>query len=312
MSDRNRIIAELKKKDRKNRLCIPLQKTTFSKGKGNRTTSIKQVELFVCLIMLLFSAVLSVKTQNRIQLHIYEEVLKAEGLNYDSFREMLLPESYIDMIKKGENQNAEEHLTLLMLLSQSDKQNERISIKNMNYLLKSIRDTDYFKELKCYYQAILRDIKVFPVAVNDEEKLTVTFGDSWNSYRSYGGKRRHEGTDLMAEDNLRGVHRIISATDGTVEKMGWLEQGGYRIGIRGTEGAYFYYAHLDSYAKNLTVGDKVSAGDFLGFMGDSGYGKEGTVGKFDVHLHFGIYVDTPFGELSVNPYYILLYLNKAK
>ncbi|BCJ95202.1 hypothetical protein acsn021_27710 [Anaerocolumna cellulosilytica] len=309
MLDQDRVIAELKKKDRKNRLCVPVQRT--ARRKENRSNSIKQVELFVCLLMLLFSAVLSVRTQNRIQLHIYEQVLKAEGVNYDSFREMLLEESYIDLIKKGENEDAE-HLTLLMLLSQSDLQNGRISKKNMDYLLRSIRNTDYFKELKSYYQAILRDIKVFPIAANAEGEFLVTFEDSWNSFRSYGGKRRHEGTDLMAVDNLRGVHRIISATDGTVEKMGWLEQGGYRVGIRGIEGAYFYYAHLDSYAKNLTVGDKVSAGDFLGFMGDSGYGKEGTVGKFDVHLHFGIYVETPFGELSVNPYYILRYLNKTK
>jgi murein DD-endopeptidase MepM/ murein hydrolase activator NlpD len=98
-------------------------------------------------------------------------------------------------------------------------------------------------------------------------------------------------------------------TAGTIEKMGCLEQRGYRIGVRGTSGAYFYYAHLDSYAPDLQIGDSVKAGDFLGYMGDSGYGKEGTVGKFDVHLHMGIYIDTSFGELSVNPYSILLYLD---
>ena len=43
----------------------------------------------------------------------------------------------------------------------------------------------------------------------------------------------------------------------------------------------------------------------LGFMGDSGYGEEGTVGKFAVHLHLGIYVSSKIGEMTVNPYNIL-------
>ena len=116
----------------------------------------------------------------------------------------------------------------------------------------------------------------------------------------------------MSKENIRGVYPIVSMTDGTVEKMGWLEQGGYRIGIRGTYGAYYYYAHLDSYAPGLKIGESIKAGDFLGYMGDSGYGTEGTVGKFDVHLHVGIYVETDFGELSVNPYSVLLYLESIK
>ena len=39
----------------------------------------------------------------------------------------------------------------------------------------------------------------------------------------------------------------------------------------------------------MKQGKTVKAGELLGYMGDSGYGKEGTVGKFPVHLHFGIY-----------------------
>lgn len=37
-------------------------------------------------------------------------------------------------------------------------------------------------------------------------------------------------------------------------------------------------------------GDQVRAGDLLGYMGDSGYGPEGTTGQFPVHLHVGIYM----------------------
>ena len=44
----------------------------------------------------------------------------------------------------------------------------------------------------------------------------------------------------------------------------------------------------------------------LGYVGDSGYVEEGTVGQFAVHLHFGIYIQTADGrEVSVDPYWIL-------
>ena len=44
-------------------------------------------------------------------------------------------------------------------------------------------------------------------------------------------------------------------------------------------------------------------------MGNTGYGSEGTSGRFDVHLHFGIYAKTEnYNELSYNPYCILKYL----
>lgn len=40
----------------------------------------------------------------------------------------------------------------------------------------------------------------------------------------------------------------------------------------------------------------------MDIWGDSGYGEEGTVGQFDVHLHFGIYINDNNGnEISINP-----------
>lgn len=124
--------------------------------------------------------------------------------------------------------------------------------------------------------------------------------------RTYGGKRGHEGTDLMPPINQRGFYPVFSATAGTVEHMGWLQKGGWRIGIRSEQGGYFYYAHLSEYAPRMEEGKTVEAGEMLGYMGDSGYGEEGTVGQFAVHLHFGIYIQTADGrEVSVDPYWIL-------
>lgn len=157
-------------------------------------------------------------------------------------------------------------------------------------------------------EAIWNDVKYFPVSrfMNDSS-MTVSYVNSWMAERTYGGERGHEGTDIMASKNERGLYPIVSMTDGIVKKMGWLEKGGYRIGILAPSGAYFYYAHLESYA-DLKEGDEVRAGDILGFMGDSGYGPEGTVGQFAVHLHLGIYIYPEGEEMSVNPYWVLRYI----
>ena len=118
----------------------------------------------------------------------------------------------------------------------------------------------------------------------------------------------------MADLNVRGVYPVLSITDGTIEKIGWLKLGGYRIGIRSPSGAYFYYAHLASYATDFKEGDPVTSGTLLGFMGDTGYSEiEGTTGNFDVHLHVGIYVmGTDGKEWSVNPYWVLRSLETRK
>ena len=160
--------------------------------------------------------------------------------------------------------------------------------------------------------AIWNDLKYFPIPESTTDKnLKVTFENSWMIERNYGGNRGHEGTDIMASQNVSGLYPVVSMTDGIVRSKGWLEKGGWRIGVEAPSGAYFYYAHLDSYA-SVNVGDEISAGNLLGFMGDTGYGVEGTKGKFPVHLHVGIYIYPLEKEMSINPYWILRYLEKHR
>lgn len=160
--------------------------------------------------------------------------------------------------------------------------------------LMSIADFRYTVEKEAVY---------FPVGKDISGKESVSFEDSFGEARSFGGDRQHEGCDIMAGNNKAGYFPVVSVSDGIIENIGWLKLGGYRIGIRSSGGIYYYYAHLDSYAKGLVKGSKVLAGQFLGFMGDSGYGEEGTRGQFPVHLHFGIY--TGDAEKGKNPYWIL-------
>lgn len=184
---------------------------------------------------------------------------------------------------------------------------------------------DYLSLLYQYYsqeirnmvkfeQSIWEDLQYFPVPLSKSNPgMDISFENSWMFDRNFGGNRGHEGTDIMASENQRGRYPVISITDGVIEKIGWLELGGYRIGIRSPNGGYFYYAHLYDYAREFKIGDEIQAGELLGFMGDSGYGPEGTVGKFAVHLHVGIYVDNEDGEeISFNPYWVLRWLEPKR
>ena len=58
-----------------------------------------------------------------------------------------------------------------------------------------------------------------------DRSLTTSLINSWMKDRSYGGARGHEGTDLMASVNKRGLYPIVSMTDGVVTNLGWLEKG---------------------------------------------------------------------------------------
>ena len=170
----------------------------------------------------------------------------------------------------------------------------------------------YSSECKALLKAVENEAIYYPVAESSVDKvLTTSYVNSWMTERNYGGERGHEGADIMANINKSGLYPVISITDGIITNLGWLEKGGYRIGITSDSGIYYYYAHLDSYA-NLKEGQYVKAGEFLGYMGDSGYGPEGTKGKFSVHLHIGIYTYESGEEISLNPYFVLRYLENRK
>ena len=174
------------------------------------------------------------------------------------------------------------------------------------------KNPEAFERLAQSYEAVYADLAVFPVPVSDmHSDAEVSYENSWMFERTFGGVRGHEGTDLMPSVKKEHFYPILSVTDGTVEQVGWLTKGGYRIGIRSPHGGYFYYAHLDTYEKDFQTGEEVSAGDILGYMGNTGYGTEGTRGMFPVHLHLGIYIRTPhYEELSVNPYWVLKAISK--
>lgn len=145
----------------------------------------------------------------------------------------------------------------------------------------------------------IRREKIYPLPLD----IRSDFEDGWGDARKgENGARPHEGTDIFADHGTP----IYSVCDGVVEKKGWLQLGGWRLGIRGEDGIYYYYAHMCEYA-DVEVGDTVKRGTVIGYVGDTGYGPEGTTGQFPNHLHFGMYQGRDDTEVAFNPYPYLIH-----
>jgi murein DD-endopeptidase MepM/ murein hydrolase activator NlpD len=156
-----------------------------------------------------------------------------------------------------------------------------------------------------YFRPVVVDGRAFPVARSNHFSL-LEFGDNWHAVRLrlIDGKWEpvgvHEGIDITAEAGTP----VLSMTAGVVENAGWLFYSGLRVGVRGTDGRYYLYAHLSSLAPGIGVGTMVSPGDPLGRMGNTGYGGPGHRDEFPPHLHFGIEDDGRW----VNPFPVLVSL----
>ncbi|MFQ5947285.1 MAG: murein hydrolase activator EnvC family protein [Acidimicrobiia bacterium] len=115
----------------------------------------------------------------------------------------------------------------------------------------------------------------------------VSFINDWGFPRS--GGRTHKGTDLFAP---RGTD-LVAVGDGVVS-TGTGRLGGITTWLRADHGVSYYYAHLDGYAPGIGEGTRVTRGQVVGYVGDTGNARGGAY-----HLHFGIY---PGGNSAVNPY----------
>ena len=103
-------------------------------------------------------------------------------------------------------------------------------------------------ECRIFLNKVEKDSLYFPIPSSTlDDSLTVSYENSWMAERSYKKTNMHEGTDIMASRNERGLYPIVSISDGTVTSLGWLELGGWRVGITSPQGVYYYYAHLESW-----------------------------------------------------------------
>jgi murein DD-endopeptidase MepM/ murein hydrolase activator NlpD len=137
------------------------------------------------------------------------------------------------------------------------------------------------------------------------DRSYVPFSNDYGSERLFNAgatPRVHEGVDIYAATWVP----IFSAYDGKVLRKGWSSLGGNRLTIRaGEQKLALYYAHLVGYAPGVVEGAVVKKGQLIGYVGSTGYGPEGTSGKFVPHLHFGMYDTSTATWTPVNPYFYL-------
>lgn len=120
---------------------------------------------------------------------------------------------------------------------------------------------------------------VFPVAGPNY------YSDTWGASRD-GGRRRHQGTDIMAATGVP----VVATLPGTLSRGNGSRSGLY-LRLRADNGWTFYYMHLDS----IIIGSgRVSAGQAIGTVGYTGNASASAP-----HLHFEIH---PPGRGAVNPY----------
>jgi hypothetical protein len=140
---------------------------------------------------------------------------------------------------------------------------------------------------------------VFPV-VGDTR-----YGDTFGACRD-GCSRAHKGVDIFAPK----LTPLVAATDGTIvrERRNDSTISGNTITIEDDDGWRYIYVHLNNdtpgtddgsnpqswiIASDLRAGDRVRAGQLIGYLGDSGNAE-----TTEPHLHFEIH---PPGGPAINP-----------
>jgi murein DD-endopeptidase MepM/ murein hydrolase activator NlpD len=122
-----------------------------------------------------------------------------------------------------------------------------------------------------------------------------------------GGRRRHHGQDLMAAK----MTPLVACFDGIVYLGRGGRRGHYTITIRGDNGwtANYYHVNNDSpgtddgmggdqyaFAPGLESGQRVIAGQFIGYVGDSGNAE-----TTPPHLHFELWDQVTGGVVNAYP-----------
>lgn len=134
----------------------------------------------------------------------------------------------------------------------------------------------------------------------------VTYTDTWGACRGSGCSRSHKGVDIFGHK----LAPLVAAEAGVITfiRQSALSISGNTVIIRSDDGWRYLYIHLNNDApgsddgsnpqgwivpSRLRVGDRVEAGQVIGYLGDSGNAE-----RTPAHVHFEIHQP---GVGSVNP-----------
>ena len=118
----------------------------------------------------------------------------------------------------------------------------------------------------------------------DYSQVSSPYG--WRIHPISGKEKFHNGVDLW-DHGIYGKP-IYATREGVVSYTGWYGSGGWTVMVDHLDGFKSIYMHMTHFI--VSEGDFVSAGQVIGYVGDSG----GTTGP---HLHFEI----RYNGAAVNP-----------
>ena len=148
---------------------------------------------------------------------------------------------------------------------------------------------------------------VFPVAG------PVRYGNDFGVCRD-GCARQHKGVDIIGDR----LQPLVAMREGVVDRLLEHPTAGFGVVIRDAEGWEYHQYHMNNdtpgtddgldagawrFADGIIVGARVTAGQLIGWMGDSG-NSEGSVPHTHVEIH------TPTGD-AINPFWSLRHAQRA-
>jgi murein DD-endopeptidase MepM/ murein hydrolase activator NlpD len=119
-------------------------------------------------------------------------------------------------------------------------------------------------------RAVHRVVGPFPVAG------LAWWTNDWHACRD-GCRRLHQGLDIFARHGTP----LVAAADGVVTQKAVGGLSGIGVEIRDARGVEYYYAHLSRWADGLREGMRVSRGQVIGYVGNTG----NAIGTLP-HVHF--------------------------
>ena len=258
--------------------------------------------LLLLFLLLIFCVAASIQINEKAK----KNRLNLKTGSTEEFRKLGMEEAFFQVLAKTDHEKRGRLYAIYFL------ENSLFPQDNEKELFEKWSEKEEWKSFEKICTALWNDIRYFPVPESPKHpQYQVSFVDSWMGERTYGGKRGHEGCDLMASKDIPCLHLVPLLITSIRVQMCIIEICTGRCGNPDPVSSLFQPASCRYYPICHTH-NRIETGDIIGFMGNTGYGPEGTKGMFATHLHLGIYLYPDGKETSYNPYWILRLAREKK
>lgn len=115
-------------------------------------------------------------------------------------------------------------------------------------------------------------------------------GFAWRIHPILHVRKHHDGVDYAGPMGSP----ILAAGDGTVELISWQPGYGRYVRVRHDQGYFTTYAHIAKAAKGLSVGQRVTQGQIIAYVGSTGL-------STGPHLYYELRKDNSYLDPTANP-----------